>query len=319
VKDAWEQAQKMGAAGRYLEAVMRKAFLVSTRVRTETAIGRAGVSVPHAAVELARKIFGRLEKKNVLLLGAGKMSELIALGLVSHGAQTICIANRTLDHAGELAAKVGGVAVSLEERWIHMVQADLIISSTSCPHAILNREEAERLVRRRMELGYGGEDEPVVIVDIALPRDVDAAVGEIKGIFLYDLDDLEDVLHQDSEERDVAAAAAHKILHSEAQGFRARLTAEKTVPTIVAVRTRLDEICRQELDSFRKQNGPFSHDQDEMLSAMITRMTQRITASLARELRELPEKVEQEQMAIALQRLFHLRCAEQATAGTTSA
>ena len=151
-----------------------------------------------------------------------------------------------------------------------------------------------------------------------MPRDVDSEVREVKGVFLYDLDDLENVVDHNAHEREVAATEAQKILQSEAQGFRRRLMAERVVPTIVALRERLDEICRQELDSFRNECGPFSVDQDEMLNAVMSRMTQRIAGSLARELKELPEKMEQEQMATALQRLFHLQAPKTAIAGTIS-
>ncbi len=192
-----------------------------------------------------------------------------------------------------------------------MAEADIIISSTSCPHTILSREEAEILVR-------GRKDQPLVIVDIAMPRDIDSAVREVKGVFLYNLDDLENVVDHNAGEREAAAADAQEILEAEAQGFRRRLMAERVVPTIVALRQRLDEICRQELDSFRQENGPFSKDQDEMLNAVMSKMTNRIAGSLARELKELPEKVEQEQMTTALQRLFHLQTPETALAGTSS-
>ena len=192
-----------------------------------------------------------------------------------------------------------------------MGEADIIISSTSCPHTILSREEAEILVR-------GRKDQPLVIVDIAMPRDIDSAVREVKGVFLYDLDDLENVVDHNAGEREAAAAEAQKILEAEAQGFRRKLMAVRVVPTIIALRQRLDEICRQELDSFRQENGPFSQDQDEMLNAIMSRMTQKIAGSLARELKELPEKVEQEQMTTAVQRLFHLQTPEAALAGTIS-
>jgi len=160
---------------------------------------------------------------------------------------------------------------------------------------------------------------PLVIVDIAMPRDVDPEVRNVKGIYLYDLDDLEAVADHNATERAQAAIEAQKILQVEAQGFRHKLMAERVVPTIVALRSKLDEICRQELDSFKQETGPFSKDQDEMLNAVLSRMTQRIAGSLARELKELPEKVQQEQMTTALQRLFHLHPAEQAIAGTKSA
>ncbi len=311
VKQAWQQAQKVGSTGRFLDAVMQKALTVSKRVRTETAIGNAAVSIPYAAVELTRQIFGGLENKKVLLLGAGKMSELSARGLLNQGAASVCVINRTLEHATELAAKLGGCAIPFEERWQHMAEADIIISSTACPHTILSREEAESIVR-------GRKDRPLVIVDIAMPRDVDAEVRKVKGVYLYDLDDLENVVDHNAGEREAAATEAQKILQTEAQGFRRKLLAERVVPTIVALRQRLDEICRQELDSFRQECGPFSKDQDEMLNAVMSRITQKIAGSLARELKELPEKMEQEQMAVALQRLFHLQTPKTAIAGTIS-
>ena len=311
VKQAWQLAQKVGVTGRFLDAVMQKALTVSKRVRSETGIGNAAVSIPYAAVELTRQIFGTLENKEVLLMGAGKMSELSARGLLNHGAASVKVINRTLEHAAELATKLGAVAIPFEERWQHMAQADIIISSTSCPHTILSREEAEVMVR-------GRRNKPLVIIDIAMPRDIDSAVREVQGIYLYDLDDLENVVDHNAGEREIAAAAAEKILQAEAQGFRRRLMAERVVPTIVALRQRLDELCRQELDSFRRVSGPFSKDQDEMLNAVMSRMTQRIAGSLARELKELPETMEQEQMTTALQRLFHLQTPERALAGTIS-
>ncbi len=316
LKQAWQQAQKVGATGRFLDAVMQKALTVSKRVRSETAIGNAAVSIPYAAVELARQIFGTLENKKVLLLGAGKMSELSARGLLNHGASSVKVINRTLEHAAELATKLGGIAIPFEERWQHMADADIIISSTSCPHTILSREEAETLMRGRQT--RESKDQPLVIVDIAMPRDIDSSVREVKGVFLYNLDDLENVVDHNAGEREAAAADAQKILEAEALGFRRKLMAERVVPTIIALRQRLDEICRQELDSFRQENGPFSKDQDEMLNAVMSKMTKRIAGSLARELKELPEKVEQEQMTSAVQRLFHLPTPETALAGTRS-
>src|SRR6202035_4474692 len=143
VKQAWQLAQKVGTTGRFLDSVLLKALTAWKRVRSECPIGNAAVSIPYAAVELARQIFGSLENKKVLLLGAGMMSELSARGLLNHGASAVRVINRTLEHAAELAAKLGGIAIPFEERWQHMAEADVIISSTSCPHTIISREEAE--------------------------------------------------------------------------------------------------------------------------------------------------------------------------------
>jgi glutamyl-tRNA reductase len=141
-------------------------------------------------------------------------------------------------------------------------------------------------------------------------------VRHVKGAFLYDLDDLENVVCHNVREREAAAAAAEKILTFETHDFRRNLAAQRVVPTIVALRQRLNEICRQEVDFFSQENGPFTQDQNEMLTAVMSRVTQRITGSLARELKELPEQVEQDQMTAAVQRLFHLQTPETALAGT---
>ncbi len=310
VKGAWQQAQKVGSTGRFLDAVLQKALTVSKRVRNETAIGNSAVSVPYAAVELAKQLLGSLENKRVLVLGAGKMSEMSARYLVRQGASSICVINRTYEHAVELAKSLGGTAAHFEDRWQHMAEADIVISSTSCPHVVLNCEEARAIARKRNK-------GPLLLVDVAMPRDIDPSVREIEGIVLYDLDDLEKVVQHNSVERETASLEAQKIVEEEARGFRRKLLAEHVVPTIVALRGRLDQICRQELESFKQECGPFSKDEDALLGDVAGRITRRIAGALARELKEVPEKTEQEQMTAAVQRLFHLETPEKARAGTT--
>jgi glutamyl-tRNA reductase len=318
-KAAWQQAEKIGASARFLDAVMQKALAVSERIGRETAILKAPASIPSTAVKLARHIFGPLANKKVLVLGAGEMGELSACELIkqSGGSVSVSVINRTFEHAAELAAKLGGTAFPFEDRWHHMAEADIIIGATSCPHRILSRDEAERVMAERklraaaVCAGSGAEKThpippPLLIADLAMPRDIDPAVRNVKGIFLYDLDDLENVADDTAAEREAAAAEAQKILRQQALGFCRTLLPDTVVPTIVQVCQRLDEVCRKELNAFREENGPFSKDQDEMLNAVLARMTQRISASLAREIKEVPEKVEQEQMTQALQRLFHL-------------
>jgi glutamyl-tRNA reductase len=311
VKSAWQLAQKLGATGRQLDAVLQKALTVSKRVRNETAIGKSTVSIPYTAVELAKQILGTLNQKRALLLGAGKMSELSARYLMSSGAASTCVINRTYEHAQELATQLGGTAARMEDRWQRLVEADIVIASTSCPHTILSRDEAELLSRER-------QGRPVVLVDIAMPRDIDPDVREVPGMCLYDIDDLEQVVHSHTKEREAAAAEAQAIILAEAHAFEKRLRAERVVPTIVALRNRLEEICRQELDSFQHECGPFSRDQDQLLKDVASRITRRIAGSLARELKEFPEEAEQDQLTAAVQKLFHLPTPEKALAGATS-
>ncbi len=299
VKDSWSLAQKVGTTRRFLDAVLQKSLSVSKRVRNETAIGHSAVSVPYAAVELARQIFGTLQDRKILLMGAGKMSELSARYLKKYGASDLRVINRTLENGQQLAKQLGGTAYAFEQRWQHLLEADIVISSTSCPHTIFSREEAELMRRER-------DGRPLLLIDIAVPRDIDPAVRDVHGIFLYDIDDLENVVKRNSGERATAANAAQEIINHEAKFFRRKLAAERMVPTIVALRSRLDDICRQELDSFRSDGGPFTSEQEKALDTLTTRITQRISNQLARELKDRDEKIEQDQLAAAIHKLFHL-------------
>lgn len=308
-KSAWAQAQQAGTTGRFLDAVMQKALTVSKRVRNETAIGNAAVSIPYTSVELSKQVLGEVFDKSVVLMGAGKMSELAARYLMNHGASKICVINRTLHKAQEFGEKVGGIAVALEERAPYLDEADIIVSSTSCPHYVIEKADAERIQAKR-------GNRPIVMIDIAVPRDIDPAVRSVAGVHLFDMDDLEKVVKRNENERQAAAIAAEEILAEEARGFRRKLMAERVVPTIVALRNRLDEVCRQELESLRQELGPFTEDQDEAMSALTAHITQRIAGSLARELKELPERSEQDMLTTAVQRLFHLDQPNQVAAGT---
>jgi glutamyl-tRNA reductase len=277
MKAAWQLAQDAGSTGRFLDAVIQKALTLSKRAHSETEIGNGAVSVPTAAVELARQALGTLPDKNVLVLGAGKMSELSAHYLASQGTKSICVVNRTYEHALELAASLGGTVARFEDRFQKMSGADLIISSATCPYTILNAKDAGLIMKQR-------PSRPLVIVDIAMPRNIDPAVRDIPGIFLYYLDNLEKVVQHSSGKREAAAIVGRRLVEEEASGFRCRLLAERIVPTIVALRSRLDEICRQELESFKEECGPFSKDEDALLSDVTGRITRKISGSLAREL-----------------------------------
>ena len=311
VKAAWEQARTVGAAGPFLSAVMAKSLDVSDQVRQQTAIGELAVSIPIAAFDLARHIFGSLEGRRVLLLGTGKMSELSARHMVENGARSVVVIDQSSTRAREMAEKLGGTAATLADRWKCMLRADIVISATGCPHVVLTREEAERIAIERNRVA-------LVILDIGMPRDVEPAVRRVDGILLYDLEGLEREVKNDAADRSAAAAEAEKIIAAEAQAFRGRLQAEAVVPTIVALRQRLDQICRQELDSFIEERGPFTREQDQSLHAITAQVIQKIASSLARELKDVPEKQEQEQMTAAVTRLFHLDSPKAALAGAKS-
>ena len=311
VKAAWEQARTVGAAGRFLNATIEKALSVSRQVRNETAIGKLAVSIPTTALDLARNIFGTLEGRKILLLGTGKMCEHSAREMIGRGAASVVVIDQSPAHASEVAAKLGGTAATLADRWKCILGADIVISSTGCPHVVLTREEAERIAAERNRVA-------LVIIDIGMPRDIDPEVRRVDGILLYDLDGLERMVKTNATERTAAIAEADKIIAAETLAFRGQLQAERVVPTIVALRRRLDEICRQELEFFIAERGPFTREQDQSLHAITAQVIQKIASSLARELKELPEKGEQEQMAAAVQRLFHLDSPQQAPAGTIS-
>jgi glutamyl-tRNA reductase len=299
MKTAWAQAQQVGTTGRFLDAVMQKTLTVSKRVSSETALGASAVSVPYASVEISREILGDLAGCEVVLIGAGKMSALAAQYLMNAGANRVKVMNRTRERGEDLARKMGVEAVGFEDRMHYLAKADIIVSSTSCPHFVLTRDEAEQIALSRRR-------KPVVMIDVAVPRDIDPAVRHVEGIHLFDMDDLEMVVKRNEGERQSAAAAAHEIVNAEVQGFRRKLAGERLVPTIVALRQTLDELCRQELEILRQQFGPFTEDQDRAMTALTNHITQRIAGSLARELKGLPEREEQDMLTAALHRLFHL-------------
>ncbi len=308
LREAWEQARKAGTTGRFLDGIVQKALAVSARVRTETTITDSMLTVPYASVELSMEVLGDLWGCEVLLIGAGKMSELAAKCLRSAGANRLKVMNRTPEKAEELAVKLNAKAVSAEERLAHLKSADIVVCSTSSPHSIISLEDARYIARERNR-------KPMVMIDIAVPRDIDPRVGEVDGIHLFDLDDLERVVKKDLQERRAAAEEANKIVAEEVLGFRRKLMAERVIPTVVALRQRLDELCQQEVEFVRREYGPFTEDEDQILTTLATRITQRIAGSLARELRDLPDRSGHDMLTVAVHRLFQLESSNMAKSG----
>lgn len=307
-EEAWRQSQEAGTTGRFLDAVLQKATFVSQRVRTETSLAASPESLPSAAVELARETLGELSGRELLLIGAGRMGELAAQHFARAGVKRFKVMNRTLAHGEELAHKLGAKAVTCEDRSRQLEHTDIVVSSTSCPQCVISRHDAERTAAAR-------HYKPLVIIDMAVPRDIDPAVRGVEGLFLFDLDDLERIGKRKTGGQQAVLAEAERIVQEEAQGFRRKLMAERVVPTIAALRARLEELCRQELQTVREERGPFTGDQDEVLNTLVGHISQRLAGSLARELRELPERTQQDMLAAAIKRLFHIEQADMPAAG----
>jgi len=307
---AREQAHAVGATGRFLNSVLDRAMQVSGRVRSEGILGSGTVSIPAAMFELSREIFGEVQGRRILLLGASDTTEASARYLLERGAGSVVVIDQSTQRAADLAQKLGATAATLADRWKSMLVADIVITSTGCPHVVLSREEAERIAAERNRVA-------LVIIDLGMPRDIDPDVRRVDGILLYDFEGLERTVANAARDQSAVLAKAEKILAAEAQVFRSQLQAESTVPTIVALRQRLNEICRQDLESFIEERGPFTREQDQLLHAITAQLLQKIASSLARELKELPEKEEQERMTAAVTRLFHLHPPEKALAGTS--
>ena len=233
-------AHEAGATGSFLDRLFRQALNAGRRVRVETAIGESPASVPSAAAALAQQVFGELDGKRVLVLGAGKISEAAARNLVSRGAQIAFVANRTLGHGEELARKLGARALGLGEVETELEHTDIVIASTSAPGVVVARETVATALRAR-------KGRPLLFVDLAVPRDLDPGINDLDGCFLYDIDDLEAVVAETLSGRRSEAARAEKLVAAEAERFREWHASLGVVPTIASLRALVEEIRDREL------------------------------------------------------------------------
>jgi len=241
VKDAYRQAVENGTTGVIINKIMHYAFRVAKRIRTETEIDANAVSVSYAAVELAKKIFGSLQGKTVLLIGAGEMSELAARHLINHGADRILIANRTQVRARVMADEFQGLTVDMDHLEEILPDVDIVISSTGAPgHIITARMVASALRRRKNRLLF--------LIDIAVPRDIDPAAGEIENVFLYNIDNLQDIVDDNIRGRIREAQKAEAIIDEEVGKYTQWYNTLKVVPTIVSLKEKAAGIIREELD-----------------------------------------------------------------------
>jgi glutamyl-tRNA reductase len=233
-------AFEAGAAGPFLDRLFRQALHTGKRVRMETAIGESPASVPSAAAALAQQVFGDLTGRRVLLLGAGKISESAARNLRSRGAEIGVVANRTLAHGEDLARKLGAQALALDALAAELERADVVVSATSASELVLSRESVAAAVRAR-------RGRPLLLLDLAVPRDLDPAINELDGCFLYDVDDLEAVVTETLSGRRGEAARAEQLVAGEADRFREWQASLDIVPTIASLRALAEEIRDREL------------------------------------------------------------------------
>ena len=300
VKQAYFLAKEAETCGNALESVFHRVFNTAKRVRTETHVAEAPVSVSSAAVELAEQAFGGLQDKTVMIIGAGQMGELAARHLVSKGVATVLVSNRTHAHAIALAQELRGLAIHFSEIWQAMRDADIVISSTGCPHFIITRDDMQRLMPER-------HGRPIFLIDIAVPRDVDPAVREVAGCTLVNIDGLEEVTHHNLCERQKAMEAADQILDEEIELFRERQEQLNVVPTIVSLRRRVEEIRQAEMKRMRRMFGELTPEQEQALEALTQGLVNKILHTPFTELKQAALRPDRSEFIDVVRTIFHLQ------------
>jgi len=309
VKEAYATARAVGAINSQLDALLTRAFAVAKRVRNETAVATSAVSVASVAVDLAKRIFGNLQGKTIYLVGAGKMCELSARHLLAHGARQIYVSNRTYDRAAALAKKFNGEAIPFDQLYETIPRADIVISSTGAPHTIFRKEHGERFLSKR-------RNRPMFFIDIAVPRDIDPEMNKLDGIFVYDIDDLQQVVSSHVADRRVEADRAEAIVQMEVDKFQGRLQTLDVVPTIVSLQEHLETVRQAEIDRVRGRLGTLTPEQELAVEALSRGIINKIMhtpittlKSAARESAEVTTVID------LVRKLFGLRDARAAAAG----
>src|SRR5467141_3796822 len=300
VKEAYATARAVGSVRAQLDQLVTRAFAVAKRVRTETAVGSSSVSIASVAVDLAKKIFGNLQGKHVYLVGAGKMSELAARHLMAHGCASIFVANRTYDRALSLAYKFKGQAIHFEDLHKTCERADIVITSTGAPHAIFRREHGELFLSRR-------KNRPMFFIDIAVPRDVDPAMNKLDGIFVYDIDDLQQAVASPVADRRKEAERAEAIVTVEVERFQARIPTIDVVPTIVSLQDHLETIRQAEIDRVRGRLGHMTPEQEIAVEALTRGIINKVMHTPISTLKSAAREAEATTVIEVVRRLFNLR------------
>lgn len=261
VKDAYQRAREAGTLGGPLDQLLSHALRVARRVRNETGIGRMAVSVSYVAVELARKIFGDLDGLSVLLIGAGEMAEAAAQHLRNAGASHLYVTNRTLASAERLAGAAGGRAVPFDRLLELLQRVDIVLSSTGAPGHILSKGTALGVIAAR-------RNRPIFLVDIAVPRDIDPQINDLDNMFVYDIDDLQQVAAANMKHRQGEAEIAERIVDDEAKKILWRIQSHNAKPAIVSLNKRLEAIRRGEMRRFQSKLRGLTGEQQEAVEAL---------------------------------------------------
>ncbi|HYW43038.1 MAG TPA: glutamyl-tRNA reductase [Bryobacteraceae bacterium] len=299
LKAAYAAAKDCGAVCGWLDGVVTRAFSVAKRVRSETGIGQMAVSVSYAAVELARKIFGSLAGRTIMIVGAGKMSELAARHLRRSGASHVFVTNRTHERAIEMAKLFQGTPVEYT-RFVSMLpEVDIVIASSGAPHYILRRDDMQRVIAAR-------RNKPMFLIDIAVPRNIEPSVNEIDNIFLYDIDDLQEVVNANLRERMKEADHAETLVAEEVERMMARLKVAEVTPTIVGLQEQLEQIRAGEVDKVRRKFGPFTAEQEQAMEALTRGIINKIAHGPISELRNHANHPDGVHVVAAIRKAFHL-------------
>jgi glutamyl-tRNA reductase len=300
VRAAFLASRECGAMSSILSQIFDATMRVEKKVRTETGIGELAVSVPYAAVELARKIFGELKGLQVLLLGAGDMGELTAEHLSSFGLEQIFVANRSFDRAVELAERFQGQAVKFDGIEPYLATCDIVIASTAAPHFVIETGQVERALAARRKRN-------LFLIDLCVPRNIEPAIASIDGAYLYNIDDLQNVVDANRETRLHKAEEAEQIIDREVEAFRRRLAAQDAVPTIVELQQRIETIRAAELEKCLRKLGPMSAEQRDAIEQLSTQVVNKILHYPILQLKEAEEPAERETLRKTIRKIFGLR------------
>jgi glutamyl-tRNA reductase len=299
VKDAYRMAVDHHATGIFINRLVHHAFRVAKRVRTETGIAGNAVSVSYAAVELAKKIFGDLKGKTILLIGAGEMSELAARHLLRQGVGRILITNRTYARAEAMAAMFQGTPIAFDHFPEALPEVDIVITSTGAPGYIVSPEMVAGALRRRL-------NRLLFLIDIAVPRDIDPRAGEIDNVYLYNIDHLQDVVDANRQGRMAEAEKAEGIVAEEVSAFEAWFNALEVVPTIVALRERMEGIMQSELEKSSSWMKSMNEEDRNRVAIMAASIVNKILHGPMTGLKEEAQEKDALLYVAAIRRLFNL-------------